>query len=45
MGCLSVNPGRLTKGLVGGTYTRLLLTKDQGVQNLVDASLVQIVKI
>ena len=45
MGCLSINPGRLTKGLVGGTFTRLLLRKNQSTQDVVDASLVQIVKI
>ncbi|XP_028396086.1 DNA polymerase alpha subunit B-like [Dendronephthya gigantea] len=44
MGCLSINPGRLTKGLVGGTYTRLLL-KREGCRPVADTSLCQIVKI
>lgn len=45
LGCLSINPGRLTKGLVGGTYCRILLKKDQSLQDVVDRSVVQIVKI
>ena len=45
MGCLSVNPGRLAKGLVGGSYSRILLKKDPSLQDVVDRSVVQIVRI
>ncbi|XP_046848130.1 LOW QUALITY PROTEIN: DNA polymerase alpha subunit B-like [Xenia sp. Carnegie-2017] len=45
LGTLCINPGRLTKGLVGGTFARFLLRKDQGEQSVVSKSYVQIVKI
>ncbi|KAM8909593.1 DNA polymerase alpha subunit B [Spinachia spinachia] len=48
VGCVCVNPGRLTKGQVGGTYGRLLIQRSaasEGGSRLVPCLAAQVVKI
>ncbi|KAK1150948.1 DNA polymerase alpha subunit B [Acipenser oxyrinchus oxyrinchus] len=49
IGCVCVNPGRLTKGQVGGTYGRLFIKRDtsleQGMERRSPCAAAQVVKI
>ncbi|KAM7028227.1 LOW QUALITY PROTEIN: DNA polymerase alpha subunit B [Acridotheres tristis] len=38
LGCVCINPGRLTKGRAGGTYGRLLLQRDRAGDKTSDSS-------
>ncbi|RXM95318.1 DNA polymerase alpha subunit B [Acipenser ruthenus] len=49
IGCVCVNPGRLTKGQVGGTYGRLFIKRDasleQGMEMRSPCAAAEVVKI
>lgn len=49
LGCLCVNPGRLAKGLVGGTYAKLRVKPSQHVEkatsHILQSSVAQVIRI